>query len=73
MTEETLWVDFKKKSLDKNTSIWYESLVFDISRMLKYYTENEIYAHLERLEVAPDTLHYAIREAKEEYNNGTKN
>lgn len=70
MTEETLWIDFKKKSLDNNSSIWYETLVFDISRMLKYYTENEIYAHLERLEYAPDTLHYAIRAAKEEFNNG---
>lgn len=72
--EETLWIDFKKKSLDKNTSVWYETLVFDISRMLKYYTENEIYAHLEKDdEYAPDTLHYAIREAKEEYSNGSKN
>ena len=73
MTEGTLWVDFKKKSLDNNSSIWYETLVFDISRMLKYYTENEIYAHLERLEVAPDTLHFAIRAAKEEFNNGKEN
>lgn len=65
MEKETLWVDFKKQSLDKNTTIWYETLVFDISRMLKYYTEGEIYSHLERLEYAPDTMHYAIREAKE--------
>lgn len=65
MEKETLWVDFKKQSLDKNTTVWYETLVFDISRMLKYYTENEIYANLDRQEYAPDTLHYAIREAKE--------
>jgi len=65
MEKETLWVDFKKQALDKNTTVWYETLVFDISRMLKYYTENEIYANLDRQEYAPDTLYYAIREAKE--------
>jgi len=67
MKNETLWVDFKKQALDKNTTVWYETLVFDISRMLKYYTENEIYAHLEKDEenYMPDTLHFALREAKE--------
>ncbi|PEZ87951.1 hypothetical protein CN376_23000 [Bacillus cereus] len=61
-----IYVDFNEKVTKNNTTIWYETLVFDISRMLKYYTENEIYAHLEKNEqYAPDTLHYAIDEAKE--------
>lgn len=58
-------VDFNEKARINNTTHWYETLVFDISRMLKYYTEDEVYTHLEKLEYAPDTLHYAIDEAKE--------
>jgi len=65
MDKETLWVDFKKQALDKNTTVWYETLVFHISILLKYFPENEVYAQLDYAGYSPDTLHYAIREARE--------
>lgn len=55
---------FRDKAYKNNTTAYYEELVFDISRMLKYYTEDEIYFKLDGLGYAPDTLHYAIDEAK---------
>ncbi|PEM64457.1 hypothetical protein [Bacillus toyonensis] len=60
-----IYVDFNEKVTKNNTTIWYETLVFDISRMLKYLTEEEVYFRLEDQGYSPDTLHYAIDEAKE--------
>ena len=65
MEKETLWVDFKKQSLDNDTSIWYETLVFHMTILLKYFPERDVYAQLDYGGYSPDTLHYAIDEAKE--------
>lgn len=55
---------FRELAHKNNTTAYYEELVFDISRMLRYMSENFVYCHLEDRH-APDTLHYAIRKAKE--------
>ncbi|KAB2380208.1 hypothetical protein [Bacillus toyonensis] len=56
---------FRELAHKKSTTAYYEELVFDISRMLKYMTEGEIYYLLDGKDYSPDTLHYAIDEAKE--------
>lgn len=55
---------FRELASKKHTTAYYEELVFDISRMLKYFTDEEIYFSLEETH-SPDTLHFAIDEAKE--------
>ena len=59
---------FRERARNHNTTAYYEELVFDISRMLNYMSENFVYCLLEGNH-APDTLHSAIRDAKEENRN----
>lgn len=61
--ENNLWVDFEALSLKHNTTVWYETFVFELSVMLTAFSEEEIYSKLIDSS-SPDTLEYAIDDAK---------